>query len=132
LGHREPELYGNLTLSDLNQWITNKVSEFKCLDSVDLTFFQSNSESCYLEEISKPWDGIVLNPGAWTHTSLALGDRLKGLGAIFVEVHMTNLSAREPIRQISYCRPHALGVVQGFGKYSYVAGLLSLANFIQE
>ena len=132
LGRREPHLYGDLTLDQLNKWIVDKSSEFKCLGSTDLSFFHSNSESRYLDEISKPWDGIVLNPGAWTHTSLALGDRLKGAGTTFVEVHMTNLFARESIRQVSYCKPHALGVVQGFGKYSYLAGLLSLVNCIQE
>jgi 3-dehydroquinate dehydratase II len=132
LGQREPELYGTLSLSQLNAWIKKKALEYECLKNVDLNFFQSNSESCYLEKISNPWDGIILNPGAWTHTSLALADRLKGLELPFVEVHMTNLYARESIRQVSYCKPHALGVVQGFGKYSYVAALLSLVNCIQE
>ena len=97
---------------------------------VRLHFYQSNSEADFLNEISKKWDGALINPGAWTHTSLALGDRLAALQLPFVEVHISNLSQREDFRKHSYLSPHAVGVVYGFGLGSYGAALIGLLNHL--
>ncbi len=92
----------------------------------ELEFFQSNHEALFLEQLSLDWDGAVINPGAWTHTSLALADRLSGLALPFVEVHISNLAKREAFRQHSYAAPHALGVCFGFGLPSYLCALTGL------
>ena len=133
LGRREPDIYGVFTLQDLENFLQEKSSSAAHLYSVSkvsLSFFQSNDEADFIAEISKTWDGIVINAGAWTHTSVALGDRLKALKIPFVEVHISNLSSREPFRQKSYLAPHAVGVVWGFGKDSYLVGLIGLLNFL--
>ena len=129
LGQREPAIYGHKTLKDMQVLLTKNwaglAKQYGFLRE-KIVFYQTNSESELLAKISEPWQGIVLNPGAWTHTSLALADRLAGLGVHFVEVHLSNLSAREEIRKHSYCAPHALGVVSGFGIEAYLLGLQGL------
>jgi 3-dehydroquinate dehydratase-2 len=127
LGQREPEIYGHATLSDMEALLRR---EFDHL--VDLHFLQSNVESMFLEALSGGWDGAVINPGAWTHTSLALADRLAGVRLPFVEVHLSNTTKREAIRHFSYCAPHALGIVQGFGIRSYLLGLSGLLQFLDQ
>ena len=79
-----------------------------------------------MNEIAKPYDGALLNPGAWTHTSLALGDRLAAVRLPFIEVHLSHLDKREAFRSNSYSAPHALGVVYGLGIDSYIAALAGL------
>ena len=81
-----------------------------------------------LEALDAEWDGIVINPGAWTHTSLALADRIKALNVPCAEVHLSNIFAREPMRQQSLCSPVVAGVVAGFGADGYVAALLALVS----
>jgi 3-dehydroquinate dehydratase-2 len=129
LGKREPEIYGSTTLATLEdelRKINPALAKAFGLDMADLTFFQSNHEGLFLEKISEGWDGAVINPGAWTHTSLALADRLAALKLPFAEVHLSNLAKREPFRQHSYAAPHAVGVCFGFGSASYIAGLSGL------
>lgn len=121
LGQREPGVYGKGTLADLEAHVRALAPE-----GVALTFFQTNDEALFLAKISDGWDGAVINPGAWTHTSLALADRLKGLALPFVEVHLSNTMAREEFRHRSYSAPHAAGIVIGLGFDSYVAGLTGL------
>jgi len=124
LGKREPHIYGSNGLGYLHETL----EAFAASHAPDcaLTFFQSNQEGAFLEKLSEGWDGIVLNPGAWTHTSLALGDRLAGLGVPFVEVHISNVTARESFRQHSYCAPYARGIVMGFGMIGYRVALEGL------
>jgi 3-dehydroquinate dehydratase-2 len=129
LGRREPQIYGKHTLADietkLRQFSPVIASAF-ALPPVELTFFQSNHEGVFLEELSKPWDAALINAGAWTHSSLALADRLVALSLPFAEVHISNLSAREEFRQKSFTARHAIGVCYGFGIDSYTAALSGL------
>lgn len=129
LGQREPEIYGAGTLDDLKVYLdehSDGLAKLKGFRRLKLNYYQTNSETDFLSEISKPWDGAVINPAAWTHTSLALGDRLAALGLPFVEVHISHVSQREAFRQYSYCAAAALGVVAGLGFDSYLSGLLGL------
>ncbi len=137
LGSRQPELYGKLPLGEIykrleqfNQSLPQLFGFAPC----GLSFFQTNSEEHFLAQLSaEPWDGALINPGAWTHSSLALGDRLAALQLPFVEVHLSNLARREALRQHSYSAPHALGVVYGFGADSYLAGFTALlAQLLQK
>lgn len=127
LGQREPEIYGTMTLQDIEARVRDAIGE-----RANLSFFQTNNEAAYLTRLGEGFDGAVLNPGAWTHTSLALADRLKALRLPFVEIHLSNTQARETFRQKSFAAPHAVGVVQGFGADSYVLGALGLLAFLKE
>lgn len=131
LGTREPEIYGATTLADI---------ETKCRDlagSLDLKidFFQSNHEGELIDAIHQSagrHNGIIFNAGAYTHTSVALHDALKGVALPCVEVHLSNTFAREEFRHNSYISPVALGVICGFGITSYLLALQALAeNFKQ-
>ena len=129
LGQRDPDLYGNFTLEGLSKYLeANKefICELSGVSDCKLTMFQTNSESQFLETISQPWDGCILNPGAWTHTSLALGDRLEALNRPFIEVHISNLYKREKMRLRSMSAVHASGVIMGMGMDSYLSALLAL------
>ncbi len=130
LGRREPHVYGHRTLQDLELELRKergRMLKETGMPRFELAFFQSNAENLFLEELSRHgWDGIVLNPGAWTHTSLALADRLKGLTIPYVEVHLSNIQAREDVRRHSYTAANAVGVVTGFGFTSYVLGMRGL------
>lgn len=129
LGRREPDIYGKHSLADIEAKLRRLSPAFEAafgLPSVELTFFQSNHEGLFLEEISKSWDAAVINAGAWTHTSLALSDRLAALALPFVEVHISNLSNREEFRRHSYAARYALGVCYGFGIDSYTAAISGL------
>ena len=129
LGTREPSIYGNKTLADLESLLikeSKQLSRYFSIPNIELDFFQSNNESEYLEKISEPYDAAILNPGAWTHTSLALGDRLAGLKLSFIEVHLSNLTSRDAIRQRSFCQAHAQGVIFGLGLDTYTTGLYAL------
>lgn len=135
LGRRETSVYGNQSLLDLQAFLLQQLPRLvSLLDikvEVALDFFQSNDEGKFLDRLSdQNWDGVVLNPGAWTHTSLALADRLIGLKLPFVEVHLSNCSAREPIRHHSFTAPHALAVVSGAHFDSYAMGLYGLLRYL--
>jgi 3-dehydroquinate dehydratase II len=133
LGRREPEIYGKATLEEIDLHIVNTAPALALtleLPVPELFFFQTNHEGELLDRLDGPWSGILINPGAWTHTSLALADRLSGLKIPYVEVHLSNTTGREPIRRESLTAPRAAGIVQGFGLYSYEAGLLGLLRHI--
>ena len=135
LGRREETFYGKLSLADIEaelSLIAPKLGEALGCKPCKLNFFQSNSEEAFLLEISKPYSGALINPGAWTHTSLALGDRLAALNLPFVEVHLSHLGKREPFRHNSFSAPHALGVIYGLGVDSYVAGLMALLRHLNR
>jgi 3-dehydroquinate dehydratase-2 len=129
LGQREPHIYGRTspkTLEDQLQKEANRLAIYFSFEAIALELFQTNNECSYLEKISAPYDGAILNPGAWTHTSLALGDRLAALKLSFIEVHLSNLTCRKDIRQKSFCSPYAKGIVQGLGVDSYHSALFAL------
>ena len=129
LGRREPEVYGTDTLDDINGAVESLGSEL----GVEGETFQSNSEGAildYLEEASQRVDGFLINPGGLTHTSVALRDGLVGVGLPFVEVHLSNTTARERFRRHSYLSPVAAGVVLGFGSQGYLLALRGLVTRI--
>jgi len=131
LGTREPDVYGSETLQDIQARMTELAGELGC----ELEFFQSNHEGeilDFLEQVRERADGVVINPGGLTHTSVALRDALVGVGLPFVEVHLSNTSARERFRRHSYLSPVAAGVVYGFGAESYLLGLRGLAGRLSE
>ncbi len=136
LGRREPEIYGHDTLDDMQDLLKSEWPDLKKSfgdTRTLLEFFQTNSEAELLTKLSeKKWAGVVLNAGAWTHTSLALADRLVGLSLCYVEVHVSNTHIREPFRHKSYLAPHAIGVIQGFGIRSYLLGLEALVRHLRS
>ena len=131
LGGREPEVYGTDTLDDINGAVQSLGSEL----GVEVEAFQSNSEGAlldYLEEASQRVEGFLINPGGLTHTSVALRDGLVAVGLPFVEVHLSNTTARESFRQHSYLSPVAAGVVLGFGSQGYLLALRGLVARIKS
>lgn len=132
LGTREPEIYGKTTLDDINKDL-NVFAKFLS-DDIELSFFQSNHEGDIVTKIqqAKNYDGLIINPAAYTHTSVAILDAIKAVGIKTVEVHLSNTANREDFRQISYLRPACLGVVAGFKGDSYKLALLGLYNDIKR
>lgn len=123
LGTREPEVYGSDTLEAIDQ----RLKERGRKAGVEVTSFQSNAEAPLIERIhaakSDETAVIVINPAAFTHTSVALRDALAAVGIPFIEVHLSNVHAREPFRKHSYFSDLAIGVVAGFGALSYELAL---------
>ncbi len=131
LGRREPAVYGTDTLEDVDRAVEALAAQL----GVEVEFFQSNHEGQildFLEEAADRVDGFVVNPGALTHTSVALRDALLGVDRPFVEVHLSNTAAREPFRRHSYLADVAAGVVYGFGVQSYLLGLRGLVSRIEK
>jgi 3-dehydroquinate dehydratase II len=126
LGVREPAHYGNGTLDDLKAKVE---AEAKSL-GVEVDFRQSNIEGelvSWVQEAGLAGVGVLINPGAYTHTSIALHDAIKGANATVVEVHLSNIHAREEFRHKSYVSMVAKGVICGFGPDGYIMGLRALA-----
>lgn len=131
LGLREPEVYGAVTQKDIDRML-KLISEE---ENLSLKFFQSNSEGEIVDAIqaaSGQFDGILINPAAYTHTSVALRDAVAAVGLPLVEVHLSNIYKREEFRHHSYIAPVAVGQVSGFGAYSYVLGLYGLIQEIDK
>jgi 3-dehydroquinate dehydratase-2 len=131
LGRREPAVYGTDTLEDVERAVEALASQL----GTEVEFFQSNHEGSildFVEEAAARVDGFVVNPGALTHTSVALRDGLLGVELPFVEVHLSNTAAREPFRRHSYLADVAVGVVYGFGVQSYLLGLRGLVSRIEK
>jgi len=119
LGLREPEHYGNATLASINQTLTDKAT----VAGVVLETFQSNAEAELVTKVqsiaSKSVDFVIINPAAFTHTSLALRDALSAVKVPFIEVHLSNVYAREAFRHHSYFTDIAVGVISGLGAHGY-------------
>lgn len=125
LGKREPEVYGN---KSFDQYFEELKLSFK---DVSLFYYQSNCEGDLIDKIHDvgfEFDGIVFNAGAYTHTSIALADAIKGIETPVVEVHISNVHTREVFRHKSYLSPVCIGVIAGFGLYSYNLALEFLTN----
>lgn len=128
LKQRPVNLYGGLSLAEVDALVEREAGLLakELAIELSLSFFQSNDEGAWLAKIAEPFDGMLLNPAAWTHSSLALADRLEAIATPFVEVHLSNLAAREKLRQHSLSAPYAIGVVYGFGAESYRLALRGL------
>lgn len=128
LGLREPDIYGDQTLTDLENLLTEEAAAL----GVALQFYQSNHEGFLIDEIGEYADsevfGLIFNPGALTHTSLALRDAIAGCDLPTIEVHISNIYRREAIRQHSMTAPACLGVISGLGFAGYLAALRFLAK----
>ncbi|WP_165730487.1 type II 3-dehydroquinate dehydratase [Polaribacter sp. 20A6] len=122
LGKREPEIYGSETFEDYFRKLQLKYK------NVELDYFQSNSEGAIIDklhEVGFSYDGIVLNAGAYTHTSVAIADAISGITTPVVEVHISNVHQRETFRHHSFLSPVCKGVILGFGLKSYDLGVES-------
>lgn len=121
LGKREPGHYGGITFMELEELIRERAEQH----NIDIDFFQSNVEgdivSCIQQ--SEMYDGIIINAGAYTHTSIAIRDAILSIKAKFIEVHLSNVYAREDFRHKSYLSDIALGVIAGFKEDSYLLAL---------
>lgn len=130
-GKRDPKQYGTETLEGINEKIAVLADEL----GVDVSFFQSNIEGAFVERIQAAHDdgtdGIVVNAGAWTHYSYAIMDALAILDIPVVEVHMSNVHAREPFRHFSVLSTVTRGSIAGFGADSYLLGLRAVADLLK-
>lgn len=132
LGTREPEVYGKTTMEDIH----NKLGELAKAQSVELDTYQSNHEGELIDRIQKAKkDGvnfIIINPGAFTHTSVALRDALAGVAIPFTEVHLSNIHQREEFRKHSYLSDIATGVICGLGAIGYELALKAAIDRLQK
>ena len=123
LGTREPEIYGHQTFEQYLDILREKFA-----DQLDIAYFQSNEEGAIinkLHEVGFSYEGILLNAGGYTHTSIAIADAVSSIKAPVIEVHISNVHARESFRGHSYLSPNCKGVIVGFGLRGYELGLYS-------
>jgi len=131
VGKREPTIYGSQTLEDIQEELLTLASEL----GTKLRFFQSNSEGEMIDCIHNSAgsiDGILINAGAYTHTSIALRDALLGVAIPYVEVHLSNIYSREEFRHKSFLSDKALGLVCGFGANSYQLALQGIVSYLKR
>lgn len=131
LGTREPGIYGSQTLADINSSLEELSAELGC----ELSFIQSNSEGELIDAIQNAghgFQGVLINPAAYTHTSIAIRDALSAVGIPCVEVHLSNIHRRETFRHTSMIAPVAIGQICGFGPESYLLGLRALFNYVKS
>lgn len=128
LGTREPEVYGTTTLAEINA----RLARLAARSDIDLDTFQANSEHALIERIHAAaedgTDWILINPAAYTHTSVALRDALAAVGLPFIEIHLSNPAGREPFRHRSYFSDLAVGTICGFGVDSYLLAVQAAIN----
>ena len=131
LGTREPDVYGALTLAEIDQ----RLVEFGLQLGLEVRTYQSNHEGALIDALHecRNWAaGVVFNPGGYTHTSVALRDAVAAIGLPVIEVHLSNVQRREEFRHRSLIAPVCQGSISGFGWLSYKLALLALAEIIQE
>lgn len=131
LGEREPGVYGSVTLAQINEMLEREANTRQ----VSLAFLQSNHEGLLVDAIQAArgeYQGILINPGAYTHTSVAIRDAIAAVNIATVEVHLSNIHQRETFRHYSYIAPVAIGQISGFGDQSYRWGLLALVEHLQS
>jgi len=131
LGSRENDVYGNVTLDAINR----ELEDLAKAEGVKLAIHQSNAEGDLVDWIQKAagaFDALLINPGAFTHTSIALRDAIAGVGIPAIEVHISNIYRREAFRQHSYIAGVAVGQISGFGSDSYVLGLRAAVAHVKR
>ena len=131
LGIREKNIYGNMSLEQIHEQMKEGAKQ----NGIELEFFQSNLEGEIVDKIQESLGevhGILINPAAYSHTSIAIADAIKAVGLPTVEVHISNIYHREEFRQKSVTASAATGVITGFGTFSYHMGLMALAQIISE
>ena len=131
LGKRQPEIYGKLTLAEIEQEVRALAKEL----GVEVDFRQSNSEGeliTWIHEAAGKFGALVINPAAYTHTSLALRDAISAVGVPTVEIHISNIHKREPFRHHSYIAEVAVGQIAGFGADSYLLGLRAAVQLLEK
>lgn len=131
LGRREPEIYGNTTLAQIERQVRGLAREL----GVEIDFRQSNSEGelvSWIQEAAERFNALVINPAAYTHTSLALRDAISAAGIPVIEIHLSNIHRREPFRHYSYIAEVAVGQIAGFGTGSYLLGLRAALELIEK
>lgn len=131
LGWREPEVYGQLALAEIDE----RLQAFAQEQGIELRSMQSNHEGALVDAIHQAadWaDGLLINPGAYSHYSYAIRDAIRGVGLPAVEVHLSNIYAREPFRHQSVIAPVCVGQIGGFGWHSYRLGLEALVTWLEE
>jgi 3-dehydroquinate dehydratase-2 len=131
LGKREPEIYGAITLDDINRRLAALAGEL----GVEVSFYQSNHEGELVQKIQDAmgaYQGIVINPGAYTHTSVALRDAISSTGIPTVEAHISNIYKREEFRKHSYISGVAAGQISGFGADSYLLALRAIVGIVKD
>ncbi len=130
LGRREQNIYDSITLDEINEMI----KKFCKKNNTEVAILQSNSEGEIIDFIhqNETADGLIINPAAYTHTSVAIRDAIKAVNRPAVEVHLSNIHAREEFRSNSFIAPVCIGQICGFGPYSYVLGILALVEHIRK
>jgi 3-dehydroquinate dehydratase-2 len=131
LGIREPDVYGRNTYADLLELLNQTAAR----EGIEIDQYQSNHEGCLVDKIQEAYgvyDGIVINPAAYTHTSVAILDALKAVSIPAVEVHISDVDSREPFRQISYAGMACVKTIKGQGLQGYCQAVLYLKDFLQK
>lgn len=129
LGTREPEKYGTQTLADIEAFIKEEASKL----NVEITFYQSNIEGELVNKIQEAkgkYNGIIINPAAYTHTSVAIRDAFLAVCIPAVEIHLSNIHTREEFRKTSLTAPACIGQITGFGANSYKLGLIAIVDYL--
>lgn len=131
LGTREPDKYGNQTLSDIENFIKEEATKL----NIEIDFYQSNIEGELVNKIQEAkgrYDGIVMNPAAYTHTSVAIRDAILAVSIPTVEIHLSNIHTREEFRKTSLTAPACIGQITGFGANSYKLGLIAIHDYLKS
>ena len=131
LGKREPETYGSTTLDEINEMMAQQAADA----GLELAVLQSNHEGelvGFIGDHLGKVDGVLINPGAYTHTSVAIRDALAAIGVPIIEIHMSNVAARESFRHHSYVAPIAAGTIAGFGPNSYRLALEAMIHILSQ
>lgn len=131
LGTREPDKYGTDTLETIEMFVRDEAKKLE----VDVDFYQSNIEGEIVTKIQQSkgiYDGIIMNPAAYTHTSVAIRDALLAVEIPTVEIHLSNIHKREEFRHTSLTAPACIGQITGFGKNSYKLGLIAVVDYLRK
>lgn len=131
LGTREPDKYGTQTLADIENFVRSEAKQY----GVEIDFYQSNIEGELVDKIQQAkgiYDGIVMNPAAYTHTSVAIRDAILGVSIPTVEIHLSNIHTREEFRKTSLTAPACIGQITGFGANGYKLGLIAIKDYLNS